>query len=60
MDVLASTPREYEDWLVAEVTAGAVRLWLRATGESLRLRRKGSLAELKPGDVLRMKARETT
>jgi hypothetical protein len=59
VDVLASTPREYEDWIVAEVTAATVRLQLRDTGASLRLRREGMPPDLKPGDVLRMSVGET-
>lgn len=58
MDVLASTPREHEDWIVAEVTAGLVRLQSRDGSESLRLRRATTPADLKPGDVLRLPVRD--
>jgi len=58
MDVLASTPREHEEWIVAELTTGRIRLRLRDGGESLRLNRAGTPADLKPGDVVRLPARD--
>lgn len=60
MDVLASTPREHEEWIVAEVTAGLVRLRQRLTGERLSLSRRGVPPDLKAGDLLRMPARGAT
>jgi hypothetical protein len=58
MDVLASTPREHEDWIVAEVTTGRIRLRLRDGVDCLRLSRAGAPADLKPGDVVRLPVRD--
>jgi len=60
MDVLASTPRDHEEWIVAEITAAIVRLRQRMTGERLDLRRASTPSELKVGDLLRMPARGAT
>ena len=60
MDVLASTPHDHEEWVVGEITAGLVRLRQSATGESMKLRRSETPPELKPGDVVRMRARPGT
>lgn len=57
MDVLASTPRDHEDWVVGEVTGARVRLRQAATGESMQLRRSETPPDLKPGDVIRIRAR---
>lgn len=57
MDVLASTPSDHEEWVVGEITGARVRLHQSATGERMQLRRSETPPDLKPGDVIRIRAR---